>query len=93
VGRIAERRGEAVGERFTILLPESVRAVEKGSIAVDGISLTTWDCRGGRASIAVVPHTLARTTLAGRRAGDPVNLEQDQVGRWVQALAVGGGHD
>ena len=88
VGRLVERRGEGDSERFTFVLPDdgSVKAVEKGSIAIDGISLTTWDCRGARCSVAVIPHTLGHTTLGQLRPGLPVNLEQDQVGRWVESL-------
>ncbi|MBA3847571.1 MAG: riboflavin synthase [Planctomycetes bacterium] len=88
VGRLVERRPEGESERFTMVLPDdgSVRAVEKGSISVDGVSLTTWDCRGARISISVIPHTLAHTTLGTLRAGTPVNLEQDQIGRWVQSM-------
>ncbi len=91
VGRLVERRREGGSERFTIVLPDdgSVKVVEKGSLAIDGISLTTWDCRGARCSIAVIPHTLAHTTLAGLRAGHPVNLEQDIVGRWVEKMVRG----
>ncbi|MBN8525273.1 MAG: riboflavin synthase [Planctomycetes bacterium] len=88
VGRVVERRREGEGERLTIVLPDggAVRVVEKGSLAIDGISLTTWDCRGSRCSIAVIPHTLSRTTLGDLRAGDPVNLETDPIGRWVESL-------
>lgn len=91
VGRVVERRREGDGERLTIVLPDggAVRAVEKGSLAIDGVSLTTWDCRGSRCSIAVIPHTLSRTTLTDLRPGDPVNLETDPVGRWVEALMKG----
>lgn len=92
VGRLLERRREGESERFTFVLPDdgSVQAVEKGSIAIDGISLTTWDCRGQRISVAVIPHTLAHTTLGGLRPGTPVNLETDLIGRWVARLVAGG---
>lgn len=88
VGRLVERRPEGASERFTVVLPDdgSVKVIEKGSLAIDGISLTTWDCRGARCSIAVIPHTLAHTTLAHLRPGMPVNLEQDLIGRWVEAM-------
>jgi riboflavin synthase len=86
VGRLLERRREGTSERFTLLLPEAVKAVEKGSLTVDGISLTTWDCRGRQVSIAVIPHTLAVTTLGAMRPGALVNLEQDVIGRWVESL-------
>ena len=90
VGRLVERRREGDSERFTVVLPEdgSVQAVEKGSLAIDGISLTTWDCRGQRVSIAVIPHTLAHTTLGGLRAGATVNLETDLIGRWVAKMVA-----
>jgi len=90
VGRVVERRRDGDSERITLVLPDggAVKVVEKGSLAIDGVSLTTWDCRGSRCSIAVIPHTLARTTLATLRAGDPVNLETDPVGRWVEAMLL-----
>ena len=91
IGRLVERRPEGTSERFTVVLPDdgSVKVIEKGSLGIDGISLTTWDCRGARCSIAVIPHTLANTTLAGLRPGMPVNLEQDLIGRWVEAMLPG----
>ncbi len=90
IGRLVDRRPDGGSERFTIALPEdrSVRVVEKGSVAVDGISLTTWNCQAGRFSVAVIPHTLAHTTLRDLRSGQPVNLEQDPLGRWVESLAA-----
>lgn len=88
IGRVVERRRDGDSERLTLVLPDggAVKVVEKGSLAVDGVSLTTWDCHGARCSIAVIPHTLAATTLAELRPGDPVNLETDPIGRWVEAL-------
>lgn len=88
VGRLVDRRREGDSERFTFVVPDdgSVRVVEKGSVAVDGISLTTWDCRGARFSVAIIPHTLGQTTLAELRPGAPVNLEMDVIGRWVETM-------
>jgi riboflavin synthase len=93
VGRLVERRREGDSERLTFVVPDdgSVKVVEKGSVSVDGVSLTTWDCRGARFSVAVIPHTLANTTLGGLRAGMTVNLEQDVIGRWVEKMTVGRG--
>jgi riboflavin synthase len=91
IGRLLERRREGDAERFTFVLPETVKVVEKGSLAINGISLTTWDCRGQRCSVAVIPHTLGVTTLGALRPGDPVNLEQDLIGRWVERLMPGRG--
>lgn len=86
VGRLLERQREGEAERFTFLLPEAVRVVEKGSLTIDGVSLTTWNCRGRQVSIAVIPHTLCVTTLGAMRPGAQVNMEQDQIGRWVESL-------
>ena len=62
--------------------------VEKGSIAVDGISLTVArvDDHGGTFAVAVIPHTLAVTTLGARAPGDPVNLDVDVLAKYVERL-------
>lgn len=60
--------------------------VEKGSIAVDGISLTVASCDRSGLTIAVIPHTLKATTLDAKRAGDKVNLEADILGKYVEKL-------
>jgi riboflavin synthase len=60
--------------------------VEKGSIAVDGVSLTIFACRGTAFSVALIPHTLAVTTLGQRRPGDPVNLEADVLLKQIAAM-------
>ncbi len=92
VGKLLERRRDGEAERFTFLLPDAVKAVEKGSLAIDGVSLTTWDCRGRQVSVAVIPHTLAMTTLGAMRPGAQVNMEQDQIGRWLESLLPGHRH-
>ena len=91
IGRLVERRKEGDSERFTFVCPDGdlVKTVEKGSITIDGISLTSWDCRGARFSVAVVPHTLAHTTLGTARPGALLNLEQDVISRWVERLMPG----
>jgi riboflavin synthase len=88
VGTLEERQKEGNSERFTVRLPEngSVTVVEKGSLGVDGVSLTTWACRGARCAIAVIPFTLSHTALCNLRPGMRVNLEQDVIGRWVEKL-------
>jgi riboflavin synthase len=60
--------------------------VEKGSIAVDGVSLTIAALRPGAFSVALIPFTLERTTLDGVRPGDPVNLEADVIAKYVERL-------
>ncbi len=57
--------------------------VSKGSIAVDGVSLTLVDVEGARVSVSLIPHTLGATTLGLRRKGDAVNIETDILGKYV----------
>ncbi|MFM8273433.1 MAG: riboflavin synthase [Gemmata sp.] len=60
--------------------------VPKGSIAVDGVSLTVVDVRADRFSVMLIPHTRAHTTLGTKKPGDPVNLEFDLLAKHVQKL-------
>ena len=88
VGEVAEigRDGEWVTMWFRI--PEQLGRylVPKGSVAVDGISLTVVDVERDRFSVALIPHTLEVTTLGIRNVGDPVNLEADILGKYVDRL-------
>ncbi|HEX5469404.1 MAG TPA: riboflavin synthase [Gaiellaceae bacterium] len=86
VGRI-----RAVGEEgIEVELPPEVMryCVEKGSIAIEGVSLTIADLGETTISVALVPHTLEATTLGRVAAGDEVNLEVDVVAKYVERLAV-----
>lgn len=65
--------------------------VEKGSIAVDGVSLTVASCDSAGFTIAAIPHTLAATTLGSKRPGDRVNLEADIIGKYVEKFTSGRG--
>jgi len=60
--------------------------VEKGSVAVDGVSLTVFDCREGEFTVAIIPHTAQVTTLGNLSAGSAVNLESDMLARYVEKL-------
>jgi riboflavin synthase len=60
--------------------------VMKGSIAVDGISLTVAEVDGDRLAVWIIPHTIAVTNLRGRCVGDPVNLEFDMLGKYVEKI-------
>ncbi|MGA7993181.1 MAG: riboflavin synthase [Thermoanaerobaculia bacterium] len=73
---------------FRFSLPRSLAryAVEKGSIAVDGVSLTIAALGDGSFDVAVIPHTFAQTTLGNLGAGDRVNLEVDVLGKYVERL-------
>ncbi len=59
---------------------------EKGSVCIDGVSLTVAATDGDALSVALIPHTLEVTTLGTARAGDPVNLEVDLIAKYVEAL-------
>jgi riboflavin synthase len=76
---------------LTVDVPESVGQfiVEKGSIAIEGISLTVARWNGKQASIAVIPHTYARTNLHSLKPGDPVNLEADVLIKYAAQQALG----
>ena len=63
--------------------------MEKGSVCVDGVSLTVAQRDGDGFSVAVIPHTLDVTTLGVARVGDPVNLEVDVIAKYVAALIEG----
>ena len=58
----------------------------KGSIAIDGISLTVASVESSRFSVSIIPHTRAQTNLASKKVGDVVNLENDCIGKYVERL-------
>jgi riboflavin synthase len=70
---------------FSFRVPARIGAllVSKGSVAVDGISLTVNECSRLRFSVAVIPFTLRHTNLRARRVGDKVNIETDLIGKYV----------
>jgi riboflavin synthase len=73
---------------LSISVPESIRRyiVTKGSIAIDGISLTVNTCDDKRFTCTIIPHTVKQTNLRLRKVGDIVNLESDIIGRYVERL-------
>jgi len=81
-----EREGEF--RKISFSLPDSVRrfVAPKGSVAIDGVSLTVVDVTDGRFSIGVIPHTLQETTLDEVRVGAAVNVEADVIARYVERL-------
>jgi riboflavin synthase len=76
---------------FRFSLPPELAGyvVEKGSIAVDGISLTVAGLDGDQFSVAIIPETYELTTLSGKAVGDPVHLEVDVVAKYVEKLVEG----
>ena len=85
VGRIDDWRPDAEFHWLTIAFPEALAAciVPKGSIAIDGISLTVARLGDDRLDIMIVPFTVAHTNLQGAQKGDAVNIECDMVGKYV----------
>jgi len=88
VGRVAALRPDGEGYWLEVDVPEPLEPymISKGSIAVDGISLTIASLDTGRVGVAIVPFTHAHTTLGSARVGDRVNLEADVVGKYVARL-------
>lgn len=93
---VVDRRTDGEWEFFRFR-PDDPRwlalMVEKGSIAVDGVSLTIVGVDAGSFSAMLIPHTLAVTSLGSRRVGDRVNLEADMLAKHVQKLVAAGVRD
>jgi riboflavin synthase len=93
LGRIAERHRDGDWEMVWFACPAALAAqmVSKGSVAVDGVSLTVVDVAAERFSVALIPHTLAQTTLGFKPVGAAVNLETDILAKYVgRCLQTGG---
>jgi riboflavin synthase len=90
LGSVREVREDGFARVVTIAAPaELLRyVVEKGSIAVNGVSLTVVDVGGDWFSVSLIPETLERTTLGNAAAGAPVNLEVDVVAKYVEKLVA-----
>jgi riboflavin synthase len=88
VGRVRSVAPDGDGERLWVDVPRDVLryCVEKGSVAVDGTSLTIAALDDEGFEVALIPHTLAETTLGGLRPGDEVNLEADILAKYVERL-------
>ena len=84
---------EGEGWRAFVRAPDEVMryVVTKGSVAVDGVSLTVASARGSLLSVALIPHTMRSTTLRYRKPGDKVNLEADVIGKYVYRYMHPGG--
>jgi len=88
-GRLLERHDMGEWSDYWFSVPRELAAqmASKGSIAVDGVSLTIVHCEPDRFSVSLIPFTLAVTTLGSLKVGDPVNLETDILAKYVQRLA------
>ena len=90
VGRITAVASEARSQRLTIATPAGLARylASKGSVAVDGVSLTINSVEGASFGVNIIPHTQSATTLGQLAAGARVNLEVDQIARYVQRLML-----
>lgn len=88
IGAITERIQERDFLHLRIRIPQSVSryVVQKGSIAIDGISLTVNEYRGEEISLTLIPYTLEKTTLINKKVGDEVNAEADILGKYVEKM-------
>jgi riboflavin synthase len=88
LAEIVERRKEGDSERFAFRVPdEFARAVaSKGSVTLNGVSLTVNEVQGNRFGVNLIPHTLAHTTFGTAKVGDSVNFEVDMLARYVARL-------
>jgi riboflavin synthase len=89
LGRLISRRGDARSQRFEFEVdgPLARYVARKGSICIDGVSLTINDVGGARFGVNLIPHTLEVTTLGDLAAGGHVNIEVDLIARYLERLA------
>ncbi len=92
VGYLNQRIDDKDWSTFWFSVPAALsrQMASKGSIAVDGVSLTLVDVEEERFSVALIPHTLQVTTLGPMKVGDPVNLETDVLAKYVERQLRGG---
>ena len=86
LGSVASVQAEGDSFLYTFEIPRELSRylVEKGSVAVDGISLTVFDCQSTSFTCAIIPHTYQVTTLKHRQPGDRVNIETDMQGKYIE---------
>ncbi len=92
LGEVAAVSGDARSTRFEITVPAALARyiARKGSVAIDGVSLTVNAVQGATFGINLIPHTQAVTTLGSLRVGARVNVEVDQIARYVERLLADG---
>lgn len=92
VGEVLELVPDARSTRMSLRLPAGLAryVARKGSLCVDGVSLTVNEVDGDRAGVNLVPHTLQATIMAGYRPGTPVNIEVDLIARYLERLIADG---
>jgi riboflavin synthase len=93
LGKVVSITSDGRSQRWTFEVPPNLTRyiAAKGSICIDGTSLTVNEVSGSRFGVNLIPHTVEHTTFADRKAGDAVNLEVDVVARYVERLLGAGG--
>jgi riboflavin synthase len=91
VGTVLSRHGDARSERFRLRAPDSLAKyiAHKGSVCVDGTSLTVNKVEGAEFELNIVPHTLEMTIFSHYKAGTSINLEVDVISRYLERLVLG----
>jgi riboflavin synthase len=91
LGRLEKREtlANAVVLTFSVPAELSHYMIEKGSVAVDGVSLTINDCTAGAFQVSIIPHTAAITTIGLKSVGAQVNIETDIIGKYVERFVAG----
>jgi riboflavin synthase len=90
MGTIDQKKTAGNAVIIVIKVPESLSRymIQKGSVAVDGISLTINQCSAGKFEVSVIPHTAGLTTIGFKAAGAPVNIETDMIGKYVERFLM-----
>jgi riboflavin synthase len=91
VGQILEWTPEGQGARLKVRIPDALvpYVIEKGSIALDGISLTVAAVKGDEVEVAIIPHTIQNTDLKFKKADDYLHVEADLLAKYVEKLSAG----
>jgi riboflavin synthase len=87
-GKIQAITQDGIAKRFTITVSDKLTSsmIEKGSVAVDGISLTLYKVTKNAFEISLIPHTQDVTTLMLKKVGDTVNIETDMIGKYIEKM-------
>jgi len=91
IGKVIAVAPDARSQRWTFELPDALAryVAAKGSICIDGVSLTVNEVEHNRFGVNLIPHTIDVTTFRDKRAGDSVNIEVDLIARYVERLRLG----
>lgn len=88
IGTVTKRASDARALRLTVEVPDAISRyiARKGSVCIDGVSLTVNEVSGNRFGVAIIPHTLEATIIGGYRKGTRVNIEVDMIARYLERL-------